>query len=69
VEIAEFKVFNRWGALVFSGTDGVLNVPEYGWDGKISGKPAPTGIYLWMLKIRLADESEQSFRGSVQLLR
>jgi len=38
-----FRVYNRWGQLVFnSSNEGV------GWNGSISGQPAPTGAYVWM---------------------
>jgi len=66
---AEFKVYNRWGELVFSQPACLLDVPEHGWDGNISGKPAPAGVYLWILRLRFADNSTQTLQGSVQLLR
>ena len=40
-----FKVFNRWGQLVFSTT-----INGHGWDGKIGGKEQPTGTYVWIVK-------------------
>lgn len=38
-----FKVFNRWGQLVFSTTK-----LHDGWDGKLSGRDQPSGTYVWM---------------------
>ena len=40
-----FRIYNRWGQLVFSSTK-----PGEGWDGKINGIPQSTGTYIWMLK-------------------
>ncbi|MDQ3277846.1 MAG: gliding motility-associated C-terminal domain-containing protein, partial [Bacteroidota bacterium] len=40
-----FKVFDRWGAEVFSTT----RVGE-AWDGSYNGKPAESGAYVWLLK-------------------
>lgn len=40
-----FKVYNRWGQLMFY-TNRYLN----GWDGTFKGKQAPAGGYVWMVK-------------------
>ncbi len=39
-----FKVYNRVGQLVFTGTN-----PLQGWDGKFKGNPADGGTYVWTL--------------------
>ena len=39
-----FKIFNRWGQLVFETTDTKVN-----WDGKSKGKDVPAGSYYWIL--------------------
>lgn len=45
----QFKVFNRWGDIVFSTED-----LEKGWDGKIVNKEAGiTGIYVWSLEYEI----------------
>jgi len=44
-KIEYFRVFNRWGQLVFSTT-----TDEYGWDGKIGGKDQATGTFVWLVK-------------------
>ena len=43
--IEYFRVYNRWGQLVFSTT-----VNGQGSDGEISGKPQTTNTYVWMVK-------------------
>jgi gliding motility-associated-like protein len=39
-----FRVYNRWGQLVFSTT-----VNEQGWDGKIGGKEQASGTFVWLV--------------------
>jgi gliding motility-associated-like protein len=39
-----FKIFNRWGNLVFQTNDAS---PQNGWDGKFSGRLQPSGTYTW----------------------
>jgi gliding motility-associated-like protein len=43
--IEYFRVYNRWGELVFSTT-----VNGQGWDGKISGTPQATNAFVWIVK-------------------
>jgi gliding motility-associated-like protein len=40
-----FRIFNRWGQLVFETT-----VNGRGWDGKISGQLQSTGTYVWIVR-------------------
>lgn len=65
--ILEFKVFNRWGQLVYDNEN-----PGRGWDGTFNGKPQPTEVYFYMISVGLANgeaHSESPFRGDVTLLR
>ena len=41
-EFKYFKVYNRWGQLIYSTT-----IPTLGWDGKSGGTQAATGTYAW----------------------
>ncbi len=40
-----FRVYNRWGQLVFS-----TQTSNPGWDGTVGGKAQPSGVYVWMVK-------------------
>ncbi|MBK8610791.1 MAG: gliding motility-associated C-terminal domain-containing protein [Chitinophagaceae bacterium] len=42
-----FRVFNRWGNLVFETNSGN---PAAGWDGKVNGFPQPVETYTWMVE-------------------
>ncbi len=42
--IEYFRVYNRWGQLVFSTT-----INGQGWDGKIGGKNQSTGTFVWLV--------------------
>lgn len=42
-EFRYFRVYNRWGQLVFSTRN-----PSAGWDGKINGVDQPTSTFVWM---------------------
>ncbi len=44
-KLVYFRVFNRWGHLVFQTTD---PAPVAGWNGKYSGVLQPAGTYVWV---------------------
>jgi gliding motility-associated-like protein len=62
--IQYFRVYNRWGELVFSTT-----VNGAGWDGKIKGKEQGTDVFVWVVKA--IDYTGKDFfaKGTVALIR
>lgn len=67
--ITSLRIFDRWGELVFERKDGLPNDPAIGWDGEIRGKPAPQGVYVWVLEIERADGLMERHTGELTLLR
>ena len=61
--LSEFKIFNRWGQVVFEGTG------ENGWDGRHQGKAAPADVYAYQAVLELLDGSSKTVRGEVTLIR
>jgi gliding motility-associated-like protein len=41
-----FKVYDRWGRLMFESTD-----PSKGWDGNFEGKPCIAGVYHYTAEV------------------
>ena len=61
----EFKIFNRWGQLVFDGEGDV----DAAWDGTINGQPQDSGVYIVMVKGLGAYNTYFEFQRNVTLLR
>lgn len=59
-----FRVFDRYGAVMYQ-----TNAWMQGWDGKIKGKPAASGTYVWMIKGIDKNGSIVEMKGTVILLR
>jgi gliding motility-associated-like protein len=70
--IDELMIFDRWGSSVYQLneplTPGDWNAWQ-GWDGRIRGKNADAGVYVYYAKIKLANGSTKLFKGDVTLLR
>jgi PKD repeat protein len=59
-----FRVFNRWGQLMFSTTQ-----PGYGWDGRLAGKLQDAGTYAWMVEGVDYTGKSISKKGTMMLIR
>ena len=59
-----FKVFNRYGQLVFESKE---FSPK--WDGKINGKTQTNGLYVWMLNYTDVAGKKISLKGTTLLIR
>ena len=63
-ELLEFKIFNRWGTILFTTED-----PSIGWDGTYKGKKQPFGVYGYVIRIVYAQNVVETYKGTVTLLR
>lgn len=60
-----FRVYNRWGQLVFETKDWT-----HKWDGTISNTPQSPGVYVWALEYTNIDTGQKiSTKGTVVLIR
>ncbi len=62
-ELISFRVFNRFGELVWQTSDSLS-----GWDGTVKGKVAPNGSYAYQIRIRQEQEVLE-LKGTVTLIR
>lgn len=65
IAINVFKVYNRWGQLVYDG-----NGPGARWLGDYQGKPAPAEVYLYYIQVDVPKTgASYEFKGEVTLVR
>lgn len=63
VEVMEFKIYNRWGQVVYESTT------NDGWDGMHKGNPAPSDVYIYRIRFKLGGVEQPEQAGDVTLLR
>ena len=63
--IKNFKIFNRWGQLLYDDT--ALN--GGGWDGTINGATQARDVYVYILTYQLPQAEVQEIRGTFMLVR
>lgn len=69
IQVAEIKVFDQWGELVYSVDKPEMNQESKGWDGSFYGRPMNTGVFVWVLKAIYPDGSEEILSGETTLIR
>jgi gliding motility-associated-like protein len=69
VQVKSFRVFDRYGAMVFEQTNFQPNDPDFGWDGQFNGRELNTGVYVFMAEIEFLDGLTEVFKGDVMLMR
>lgn len=62
--IAYFRVFDRWGNLIFETED-----IEQAWDGTYKGSAVNGGVFVWLVKAICSNGDESIKKGNVTLLR
>jgi gliding motility-associated-like protein len=67
--ILSFRVFDRWGELVYEQSDFVVNDPAIGWDGTFRGQPLNPGVFVWFMEAEYIDGYKETRRGQTTLLR
>jgi gliding motility-associated-like protein len=64
IEGMVFRVFNRWGEMVFESMDRMI-----GWDGTFKGRPLDPDVYDYYLKAICIDGKESIVKGNITLMR
>lgn len=63
-QIKYFRIFNRWGQMVFNTTTN-----EHGWDGKIAGTPQGSNVFVWLVSAIDYVGKPIFLKGTVTLIR
>ncbi|MGH2647270.1 MAG: gliding motility-associated C-terminal domain-containing protein, partial [Ginsengibacter sp.] len=64
VKAFSLVVYNRLGEKMFETTD-----MAKGWDGSCKGKSQPVGVYVWVAETTMVNNSLQTSKGTVTLLK
>jgi gliding motility-associated-like protein len=66
-EFKYFRVYNRWGQLVYDANKDTGDVP--GWDGMIKGRPQGSQVLVWMAEGIGIDDRVYKQKGTCVLIR
>jgi gliding motility-associated-like protein len=64
VKELDFKIYNRWGEVVFRTTD----VSDC-WDGLYKGQELNTNVFVYFLEVTLKSDEKISKKGNITLVK
>lgn len=68
-KIKVFRIYDRWGELVYEVADFDINDQNAGWDGNFRGQAMNSGVYAWYLEVEYMDGAQEQFYGQTTLIR
>ncbi len=69
IRVNEYRIYDRWGELLYVEKDFLVNDPSAGWDGVYRSKNMPSGVYVWYVEVEYENGGNETFQGDVTLIR
>ena len=69
VTVASYRIFDRWGGLVFSANNFPSNSSAFWWNGDSKGEGMEPGVYVYVIEVQYSNGEFESFSGDVTLIR
>jgi len=68
--VRQFRIFDRWGDLVFDDENFLTNNPEHGWNGMHNGKKMNPAVFVYYAEIEFRETGvTRVYTGTVTLIR
>jgi len=67
--VKNFRVYSRWGELVYEKNNFLPNDPTAGWNGRIKGNLANPDIYVYVCEVICEKGTPQLYKGNVAILK
>jgi len=65
--VKSFRIFNRWGQVVFEKSNFTPNDKNNGWNGMIGGKYANPDVYVYTCEVICENEVTYTYKGNITL--
>ncbi len=67
--ISTFRIFSRWGELLFERTNIQINDKQNGWDGTYNGEVLPPDVYMYIVEGDCENGDKLQWKGDVTIIR
>lgn len=67
--VKHFRVFNRWGELVFERSNFPPNIPSFGWNGKVKGVEGPPDVYVYTAEVICENGTAYVYKGNTSIIK
>ncbi|HEX8315208.1 MAG TPA: gliding motility-associated C-terminal domain-containing protein, partial [Flavisolibacter sp.] len=69
VSVKYFRIFNRWGDLIFERGNFRPNDPLYGWDGKVRGVLSGPEVFVYTCEVLCENGASFVYKGNVSIIK
>jgi len=69
IELIDFKIYSRWGELIFNNNNIEVNSPSDGWDGSYLGSMLEQGVYVYFIAFKNENDETIYLNGDITLIR
>ena len=69
VGVKTFKIFDRWGELIWERNNFNTDDPEQGWDGTFRGQNVNPGAFIYFAEVEFIDGASIVYQGDVTIVR
>lgn len=67
--LKSFRVYNRWGEVMFERTDASVNDKASGWDGTYNGAQLPPDVYVYTVEAYCENGDLLKLKGDITIIR
>lgn len=68
-DVKTFRIYNRWGELMFEKSGINTNDKMNGWDGTFNGQELPPDVYVYMVEAYCENDELLKLKGDVTIIR
>ena len=68
-KIKTFRIYDRWGELLYQSDNFSVNDENFGWDGTFKGQIMGSGMYVWYAEALYPDGTTEIDKGNTTLIR
>ena len=68
-QINTFRIYDRWGEIVFEAYNFQPNDPGNGWNGRLRGEFLNPSVFVYLAEIEFVDDVVELYKGDVTLIR
>ncbi|MEO1435946.1 MAG: LamG-like jellyroll fold domain-containing protein [Bacteroidota bacterium] len=69
LSIVTYRIYNRWGGLVYESANFDIWSNNFWWDGTMNGEPVQAGVYIYQILIEYGNGEQEQFAGDVTVFR
>ena len=67
--VKHFKVFNRWGDLVFERSNFPPNIASFGWNGRVRGVVGPPDVFVYTAEVICENGTSYVYKGNTSIIK